>query len=43
MQDDILKCLGLLRDFPPSVTQAVAEQMMAGIFNLSAANSENLK
>lgn len=43
MQEDILKCLRLLRDFPQSVTQAVAEQMMAGIFNLSSANSENLK
>jgi brefeldin A-resistance guanine nucleotide exchange factor 1 len=40
MLDEILKCLRLLRDFPPSVTQAVAEQMMAGIFNLSSANSE---
>ncbi|CEP08581.1 hypothetical protein [Parasitella parasitica] len=41
MLDEILKCLRLLRDFPPTVTQAVAEQMMAGIFNLSSANSEN--
>ncbi|KAI7908041.1 uncharacterized protein BX663DRAFT_492785 [Cokeromyces recurvatus] len=41
MLDEILKCLRLLRDFPPNVTQAVAEQMMAGIFNLSSANSEN--
>lgn len=43
MQEDILKCLRLLNEFPPSVTQQVAEQMMAGIFNLSAANSDNLK
>ncbi|CAO3585256.1 unnamed protein product [Absidia cylindrospora] len=42
MQDDILKCLQLLRDFPPSVIKAVAEQLMAGIYNLSSANSENL-
>ncbi|SAL99274.1 hypothetical protein [Absidia glauca] len=42
MQDDILKCLQLLRDFPPSVVKAVAEQLMAGIYNLSSANSENL-
>ncbi|KAL9550016.1 hypothetical protein PS6_005777 [Mucor atramentarius] len=41
MLDEIVKCLRLLRDFPPTVTQAVAEQMMAGIFNLSSANSEN--
>ncbi|CAO3672875.1 unnamed protein product [Rhizopus microsporus] len=40
MLEDILNCLRLLRDFPPTVTQAVAEQMMAGIFNLSSANSE---
>ncbi|OAC99682.1 hypothetical protein MUCCIDRAFT_136379 [Mucor lusitanicus CBS 277.49] len=43
MLDEIVKCLRLLRDFPPTVTQAVAEQMMAGIFNLSSANSENRK
>jgi brefeldin A-resistance guanine nucleotide exchange factor 1 len=43
MQDDILKCLQLLRDFPASVIKAVAEQLMAGIYNLSSANSENLK
>ncbi|KAI8142216.1 hypothetical protein BJV82DRAFT_615987 [Fennellomyces sp. T-0311] len=42
MQDDILKCLKILRDFPPAVTLAVAEQMMAGIYSLSNANSENL-
>ncbi|ORZ20667.1 hypothetical protein BCR42DRAFT_409247 [Absidia repens] len=42
MQDDILKCLQLLRDFPTSVIKAVAEQLMAGIYNLSSANSENL-
>ncbi|KAI9264555.1 hypothetical protein EDC94DRAFT_605499 [Helicostylum pulchrum] len=41
MLDEILKCLHILRDFPPNVTQGVAEQMMAGIFNLSSANSEN--
>ncbi|OBZ90807.1 hypothetical protein A0J61_01144 [Choanephora cucurbitarum] len=41
MLEEILKCLRLLRDFPPTVTQAVAEQMMAGIFNLSSANSDN--
>lgn len=40
MLEEILKCLHILRDFPPTVTQAVAEQMMAGIFNLSSANSE---
>ncbi|RCH92537.1 GDP/GTP exchange factor for ARF, partial [Rhizopus stolonifer] len=43
MLNEILKCLRLLRDFPSTVTQAVAEQMMAGIFNLSSANSENRK
>lgn len=43
MLEEILTCLRLLRDFPPTVTQAVAEQMMAGIFNLSSANSENRK
>lgn len=43
MLEDILSCLRLLRDFPPTVTQAVAEQMMAGIFNLSSANSEYRK
>ncbi|KAI9494797.1 hypothetical protein BDB00DRAFT_817115 [Zychaea mexicana] len=42
MQEDILKCLKVLRDFPPAVTLAVAEQMMAGIYSLSNANSENL-
>ncbi|KAG0170045.1 GDP/GTP exchange factor for ARF [Apophysomyces sp. BC1015] len=42
MHDEILQCLRLLRDFPPSVTQAVAEQMMAGIFNLSNVNSAKL-
>ncbi|KAI8979713.1 hypothetical protein BDF20DRAFT_1000955 [Mycotypha africana] len=41
MLDEIVKSLQILRDFPPTVTQAVAEQMMAGIFNLSSANSEN--
>ena len=43
MQDSILQCLRVLRDFPPAVTQAVGEQMMAGIYSLSNANSENLK
>ncbi|CDS10527.1 hypothetical protein LRAMOSA03202 [Lichtheimia ramosa] len=42
MQDSILQCLKVLRDFPPAVTQAVGEQMMAGIYSLSNANSENL-
>ncbi|KAF7725729.1 GDP/GTP exchange factor for ARF [Apophysomyces ossiformis] len=42
MHDEILHCLRLLRDFPPSVTQAVAEQMMAGIFTLSNVNSAKL-
>ncbi|KAI7850967.1 hypothetical protein BDC45DRAFT_516867 [Circinella umbellata] len=42
MQEDILSCLKVLRDFPPAVTLAVAEQMMAGIYSLSNANSENL-
>ncbi|CAO3591629.1 unnamed protein product [Absidia cylindrospora] len=42
MQDDILKCLQLLHDFPTSVIKAVAEQLMAGIYNLSSANAENL-
>lgn len=43
MLHEIVECLRLLRDFPPTVTQAVAEQMMAGIFNLSSANSDNRK
>ncbi|KAG0746337.1 hypothetical protein G6F57_000076 [Rhizopus arrhizus] len=38
---EILECLTILRDFPPSVTQAVAEQIMAGVTNLSSVQSEH--
>jgi brefeldin A-resistance guanine nucleotide exchange factor 1 len=40
---EILECLTILRDFPPSVTQAVAEQIMAGVTNLSSVQSEHRK
>ncbi|KAI9258522.1 hypothetical protein BY458DRAFT_557888 [Sporodiniella umbellata] len=38
--DQILQCLSTLRDFPPSVTQTVAEQIMAGATSLSSVQSE---
>ncbi|RCH92835.1 GDP/GTP exchange factor for ARF, partial [Rhizopus stolonifer] len=38
--DKILKCLTILRDFPPSVTQTVAEQIMTGATSLSSVQSE---
>ncbi|CAO3610737.1 unnamed protein product [Cunninghamella echinulata] len=40
INEHILRCLRLLRDFPESVTHAVSEQLMAGIYNLRPAKSE---
>ncbi|OZJ02551.1 hypothetical protein BZG36_04503 [Bifiguratus adelaidae] len=34
MQQEVFSCLQLLVDFPPQVTQSVAEQMMAGVSSL---------
>lgn len=43
MLEEILECLRLIRNFPPSVAQAAAQQTMTGVFNLSSANSEYIE